>query len=484
MVSHLFRFRSARALLGEFEELARQEIYFSSPDQLNDPMEGYKDIFWSGDDIVWRNLLKHYALCLLQTASLFFVGGPRFDGALLKSVVLSVPENLPDAPIRVTYQNICAAFLAEGAVQKFIAAMSARAIPVRRDELRHYLRALHSYAYRALMNELALRGLVGRREKSSATGDDEQWTKIEDGIANTLDVLAKMDADQQRGLEELFAASEVVTEQMGLIQEYNVPTPESKSGLRFLTHEFPEKYVAALDELIHVPWHVACFSANPANASMWATYADSHRGACLKFKVSSDVRGQPTLNLRRMTGWRSSTDPKGEPVYGVMPHRFHKVAYTAAYPEIDFFRSIGRLPIPALNGFWYRGENGTASSSRTPSFDTEEWRKKYWDDFESGATCKTSEWSHEEEYRLTLYTSLLDVSDPADRKLPYNFADLSGIIFGAKMAEQDKLSIMRLISEKCSHEGRKDFEFLQARYSRKEAAFQIVPFGLIRPNVG
>lgn len=62
-----YRFRSLDALLGDHQELEKQEIYFSPPEQLNDPMEGYKDLVWRGDKIVWRNLIKHYLLCLTQT---------------------------------------------------------------------------------------------------------------------------------------------------------------------------------------------------------------------------------------------------------------------------------------------------------------------------------------------------------------------------------------------------------------------------------
>jgi hypothetical protein len=54
MISHFYRYRPAHAVLGKYEELAKQEIYFSPPEELNDPMEGYKDVFWSGDGIVWR----------------------------------------------------------------------------------------------------------------------------------------------------------------------------------------------------------------------------------------------------------------------------------------------------------------------------------------------------------------------------------------------------------------------------------------------
>ena len=89
MISHLYRFRPVDAVLDKYEELAKQEIYFSPPEELNDPMEGYKDVFWSGDRIVWRNLLRHYLLCLLQTTSLCLTMGPKFDPADLKTIVFS-----------------------------------------------------------------------------------------------------------------------------------------------------------------------------------------------------------------------------------------------------------------------------------------------------------------------------------------------------------------------------------------------------------
>jgi hypothetical protein len=63
--THVYRYRSAGAVLEQFEELEKQEIYFSATDDLNDPMEGFKDVFWAGDEIVWAALLKHYVFCLL-----------------------------------------------------------------------------------------------------------------------------------------------------------------------------------------------------------------------------------------------------------------------------------------------------------------------------------------------------------------------------------------------------------------------------------
>ena len=45
-----YRFRSIDNLLGEkYNELENQSIYFASPNQLNDPMEGFKDLVFNGD---------------------------------------------------------------------------------------------------------------------------------------------------------------------------------------------------------------------------------------------------------------------------------------------------------------------------------------------------------------------------------------------------------------------------------------------------
>ncbi len=40
-----YRFRSTNALLDGWQELEKQEIYFAPPDDLNDPMEGFKPGF-------------------------------------------------------------------------------------------------------------------------------------------------------------------------------------------------------------------------------------------------------------------------------------------------------------------------------------------------------------------------------------------------------------------------------------------------------
>src|ERR1700761_6069379 len=75
MIDEIYRFRRLENLLGSHQELTKQEIYFAAPEQLNDPMEGYRDIFWRGDQIIWENFLINYLRCLSHVFLLYLIVG-------------------------------------------------------------------------------------------------------------------------------------------------------------------------------------------------------------------------------------------------------------------------------------------------------------------------------------------------------------------------------------------------------------------------
>jgi len=82
----IYRFRPINSILSEedlkgenlnnkksYDELRAQEVYHSPLHLLNDPMEGYMDIVWQGDNVVWKNLIKHYVICLEHVINLSFL---------------------------------------------------------------------------------------------------------------------------------------------------------------------------------------------------------------------------------------------------------------------------------------------------------------------------------------------------------------------------------------------------------------------------
>lgn len=472
MPEHLYRFRSTKALLDGYNELESQQIYFCPPDKLNDPLEGFKDIFWRGDQIVWRNLLRHYLLNLIQAISIASIMGTDFKVDLCSMLVHQTEDDLPQAPIRDSYATACREFFQHSAPEQLISAFGSQTSAVRRDELLFYLRLIQPLAISKVLTALGQKGLALIQ---SASKLDSMAVEL----SQRLEEVLRIHAQVPKMSDVLFEVYEKTQSQLAIISEIKNPVAQERLPWLFISRDFPSYYVTALESLLYPDWHVACFASNPTNSSMWGTYGDGHRGVCLKFKTRSDGEGISTLELYRANSWTGSKEGIIAN-YAYVPHRFERVRYTAEFPEIDFFESIGTIPRYKLNGFWFSGQNGERSTTAARMLDEDEtWRQEYWKKFVDCFSTKSPEWRHEEEYRLTLHSILDRFDDPESRKLKYQFSDLSAVIFGIKTTTEDKLRIMRIIESKCVAEGRRDFEFYQAHYSHRTKKIELAQLSLL-----
>src|SRR5262249_52781154 len=228
--------------------------------------------------------------------------------------------------------------------------------------------------------------------------------KIAKDMANSLkDVVRRVYSVGEEKSDLLFSASENLTSQLHLVGEINDSFTDNRRSWLFIVRDFPSYYVNAIERLLYPDWHTACFVANPTNASMWGAYGDAHRGICLKFGTRPDIEGFRSLNLGR-------GDLSGRGIgarYDYVAHRFEEVRYTAEFPQIHFFESLGTMPRFKLTGFWYAGPNGEISTVASKILEKEEkWRQQYWRKYVVSYSTKTPEWSHEQEYRLILYSNL------------------------------------------------------------------------------
>ena len=473
MSQHLFRFRPAYAVLDKFQELESQHIYFTPPRDLNDPLEGFKDIYWSGDDIVWGNFLRHYLLCLMQTITIFLSSGDQFALDKCSSVIFQTDDDLPMAPVREIYSAICEAFLGHKAPQVLISNLSSRATPVRRDELAFHLRFLHTLALTIISEKLGAHnaGFL------TPTGDlESKLQSLTECLESVLTAHSKVPSEQS---DELFRIGRFVTAQLNIIHEYNEKIPVDRQSWLFVARDFPDYYVDEMEKLIYPAWNSASFVQNPKDASMWGAYADGHKGVCLKFRVTERPNSNTFLELYRPTGW-SGVGDKSITNYSYVPHEFHKIRYEAGFPEIDFFQSLSRVTMPKLK-FWYTTRDGQRSKVADKVLGAdEEWRQDYLRRYYSSFCLKMPEWAHEEEYRLILYTDMFEFDTVESRRLKYKFSDLMGIIFGIRTSTSDKMRILRIIEQKCRAEKRDEFEFAQAHYSTRTKAIEIAPLSLLR----
>ena len=141
----VYRFRSVEYLLGEeYQELEKQTIYFASPDELNDPMEGFRDIVRSGDRIVWTNFFKHYVFCLHET----YLHLSKSEG-LINLNMEDIPisgrwDKIPTSEGQRLFDDIWHRFLNLPCIPEIIEALSTTNHKIRYRELGFYFRLLQS----------------------------------------------------------------------------------------------------------------------------------------------------------------------------------------------------------------------------------------------------------------------------------------------------------------------------------------------------
>jgi hypothetical protein len=204
----LYRFRYADAVLARFQELERQEIYFAPIEQLNDPMEGYKDVFWRGDSVVWHNLLRHFVLVAMVMAHRL-LGGPQFGDADIRRVIFYTADDLPMPPAtaRQVYADLCAQFLGTTGVASLVEKLGLRTHAMRREELAHYLRALYPFFLHLFFRHPSLKEVV----RTSLS--DEVFQEQTDRMNRTVETLTSLRVDQVASAEGMFVAGEVFAAQ-------------------------------------------------------------------------------------------------------------------------------------------------------------------------------------------------------------------------------------------------------------------------------
>ncbi len=476
MESSIYRFRNTHALLDGFHELENQEIYFASPLELNDPLEGYKNLLWKGDVIVWRNFLRHYILCLMQAILRTLESGAEYQVTADTLPVDVIADDL-HPEVRKIFDTICERVFADPELAPLPDLLASRKAAMPRNELLSLLWPVHFRIFPLVCTTLQPEQPIHTidayfRER----GDRPLRLKESFAALNAIEEKRPDSADIEEAMTNRFVSA---IEQTTFIRAYNGADQQHGPAWNVIGSTLPEIYLNALEKLLYRDWYTACFVAEPTQAAMWGHYADSHKGVCLKFKTSVAVSGKPGLTLRRPMGVKGSkTDLQVHYDFGLM--ELHEIQYQDCYPEINFFRSLGRITHRQL-AFWFRGADGAISETGGDLVrETEEWRKGYWDNHYAAVTTKLKDWEHEREYRATLQSYVLDLSEREIRKLQYRFEDLQGIIFGLKTTPQDKAALVRIIQEKCRAAGRKDFELHQAYYARRTGRIATTQWDLVQ----
>lgn len=452
-MEYIYRFRPVSRLLNEDAvsgELDSQYIFFAEPQSLNDPLEGFKYVYFSGDKIIWRNLLRHYVRCLINDFSISMISRPDEEPSRL----IGVFANAQDSPPAINEINdeVMNELDKEPVIKKYFDILG-NGRKISRPELIGHLNLIHFSALTAILTTFKNKGLFAGDLNFYAHAARDQISKIK-LVLNEVSEAGEFSKELERVLINTYR---LITE-LQLRNRYKLDASDQHESWNHLLFEYPESFAKSLDSLIYPEWYVACFMESCSDSSIWGTYGGNHRDVCLKFKVDPG-ESRPTLELNYPAGLNNA---------GIM-HNYikiplDKISYDKNFVEVDFFRSLGQLSMPQIDE-WYRSEEGGFSiCAQEMRSDVEAWRKAYWNNFVESSKIKIKAWDREQEWRIILHSTINDFDDPNTRKIKYRFNSLDGIIFGINTVMADKIKIIRRIEALCKEHKREVFNFYQAAF--------------------
>ena len=459
-MSEFYRFRSTDALLGKFQELEKQTIYFASPEELNDPMEGLRDIVWDGDKIVWTNFFKHYIFCLNRSCLMLNITRKSQKLDVADIPILERWDQITIPIEKILFNDIWDRFCNLPFIHEIIEALANTTYKIRYREIVCHLLGIQMAA---LLDEIKKSYINYGIISESQVFQPHEESYVVDCMEYNLNLIKQAGNVEAENIPELDATlqmSEMYHDDIRLTAEYKTRTfpLDIFHGVGML--DFPKVYVEQLDRLLWSRWYTACFTGSYHNSSVWAKYADGHKGACLIFEdVEND--NSTSLKLNYKTSNSSRTIP------------FREVHYADRPGEIDFFRTICRTTKDTLRKLWYTDQDGNISECAAhigSDSDEAAWKELYWNNFFRDVTFKTKDWEYEQEYRLILEDGLSQFNEKDDRKLTYDFDALKGVIFAIRTSIEDKSKIIDLIEKKkkCDGNNQTDFKYFQAYYSDKD----------------
>ena len=458
-----YRFRTLEKLLDpKFNELENQIIYFSPPETLNDPQEGYRDIYWKGDSIVWKNLFKNYISSLESMAFLWNLMGPKERLDLDKIDVFRTLIDYPTPQYMDIIKAIWQRIFSNPSIELLIEHVSNRNTPIRKMELDAYLSMLHPYALQMIFEEYKSRNLTSFEPNFFEGGDKDVFKD------DWFNLFGELNNEESKiNIESFFQARKAMSDEFQLyaIASHEEPSEEEEEKYNAIQNKismnfnFPEAYIKKLEDLSYPKWYTACFMTENENASVWGHYGDNHTGVCLIYEGDSEDK----INFELNYSYSSQTGHMKK----MIPMEMKEINYDDnADRAIDFFKSIGRLPEFKLNEYWYRDEDGRVSPI-AEEVGSKEWRDNYWSQFYRDITIKNEDWAYENEYRAVLSSVFFDYSQVESRCVKYDFKQLKGLIFGVRTPILDKVKIIKKIKMLCEKYEREDFKFYQAYYSSK-----------------
>ena len=279
-----FRFRSTDALLDKYQELENRTIYFASPEELNDPMEGFRDIVWRGDKIVWTNFFRHYVFCLHRSFFIRIIG----DSEALDADSIPILEcwDKPRFPKEQDlFNDIWNRFRDLPNIQEILDALANTKHKIRYREIICYFQLQNFVILDEIQKSYIDHGLLSKSE----TLQPSDGLSVAELMKKLLDIIKLIEmVESEQKVRDLFQVFGEMHDNIVFTAQYNthkISTRTSGNNNLLTMFDFPRVYMEQLEKLLWPRWYTACFTKSYHNSSVWAKYADDHKGVCLIFEA-------------------------------------------------------------------------------------------------------------------------------------------------------------------------------------------------------
>ncbi len=446
-MDYLYRYRSIDALF-KYKELENLSIYFAKPEELNDQMEKYMNVIWQGDEIAFQGLFKHYLYTLTHLYFAIKIKNPN-EKIDIDNLPVFLDIKILEAPeMKDIFKDIYDEFFTSQGVAQFPIQMAASKKKFTYDEILWIFQGINLYAYLVINNVIKSKVLGQNIFEDNGLKETYGFLKEWEGYSQMLNILTNSQLSAQEVENQRNSFS--IQQQKDKHYLNNILFKNKDThNINILTFDFPQIYMKNIKKILYNKHCVACFSGTYQNEPMWAHYANNENGICLQYKIK-DVNGEPYFHLNWVVG--TATNCTGYDVIREFQWaRMSKVEYSSDYPEIDFFKSLGMLPMPVINGFWLCNYEKTKFSTCLEAYKSDEdWRKKYYENAQKYICAKSTNWEYEKEYRLFHQDLLTPVSDVKENRIAtYAIEDLESIIFGRNVSSENKRKIIESITNHC-----------------------------------
>lgn len=430
----LYKFRSTKYL---FDELINNELYFADLEELNDPMESFKNVVWQGDEVLWCNLFNHYLFCLdILYAWIYFVNKGDVKVSVDNIQIFATVDNLPCNLNKEMFKFTQKIFFERFGIKKIAKALAQKREPVKKEELLYYLSEIHY---------LALSAIRYTYKKYRILSFTLTLKQVKDKKISQKIIKIIRDSNRKRLCEAQIRAfiltlSKELAKKREIAQQKSFIENEQKlnNTNKFIYFDYPKLFIERLQDLMYPKCYISCFSSSYKNPIMWGHYSEGHRGACLIFK------NRKNLALKVV-------DEYNDGISDLKNDSFHlfKINYKTKPPVINFFTELGQITRKTKINCWKTFNEEKSSFNIFDGMNTTDWRNRHWKLLYDTIVSKDKCWKYENEYRLILFSfdnNAYRITE--NRKAKFDPLDLAGIILGAKMKTSDKLQVRKIINEK------------------------------------